>query len=210
MTTRTRRQTQIIEESLALINEEGMEGLTYRNLSERFGISIPAFYRHFASKADVLLSVLDYLGDVSRSVYQSAQETGTDPLHRLERVLVGYAEQFAANSALTAVLFPDVIGGSKREFQQSVLEHMSQNHKRLTVLLADGMSAGLVRTDIPAERWALVIMAVLRLEVTQWRLDGRRTDLVARVTALWADLQKILRPAEARTGRTDGRESQAQ
>ncbi len=192
MTTRTTRQTQIIEESLALIAEEGMEGLTYRNLSERFGISIPAFYRHFPSKADILLNIIDYLDEVSLGVYDSAQAAGSDPLDTLGLVLMGYAEQFSRNAALTAVLFPDVIGGNKHELQEGVLRRMGENHRRLTDLVADGIAAGLVRADVPPERWALLVMAALRLEVTLWRLEGRRTDLTAGVAALCSHLKKIL------------------
>lgn len=192
MTTRTTRQTQIIEESLALIAEEGMEGLTYRNLSERFGISIPAFYRHFPSKADILLNIIDYLDEVSLGVYDSAQAAGSDPLDTLGLVLMGYAEQFSRNAALTAVLFPDVIGGNKHELQEGVLRRMGENHRRLTDLVADGIAAGLVRADVPPERWALLVMAALRLEVTLWRLEGRRTDLTAGVAVLCSHLKKIL------------------
>ncbi|MBN1631484.1 MAG: TetR/AcrR family transcriptional regulator [Thermoleophilia bacterium] len=194
MIAQTARQIQIIEESLALIAEQGMEGLTYRNLSERFGMSIPAFYRHFASKAEVLLGIIDYLNVISLDVYETAQETGSDPLDRLRLVLMGYAKQFSDNGALAALLFPDAIGGDKRELHESVLEHMGENRTRLTGLLADGIDAGLVRADVSAERWAFVVMGSLRLEVTQWRLDGRRTDLVKRVASLWNDLEKILRP----------------
>jgi len=190
---RTTRQTEIIEESLSLIAEHGMEGLTYRNLSERFGISMPAFYRHFSSKADVLLGIMDYLNEVSLQIFEVAHETGVDALDRLRLVLMGYAKQFSNNSALAAVLFPDMIGAGKDDLRASVLEHMSENRVRLAGLLDEGMATGLVRTDVSAERWAFVVMGSLRLEVTQWRLDGRRTDLIKRVASLWKDLEKILR-----------------
>jgi len=177
-----------------LIAEHGMEGLTYRNLSERFNISMPAFYRHFPSKADVLLGIMEYLNEVSLEIFEEARKTGVDALDTLRLVLMGYAKQFSKNRALAAVLFPDMIGEGRDDLRGSVLEHMSENRVRLTALLAEGMATGLVRTDVPAERWAFVVMGSLRLEVTQWRLDGRRTDLVKRVASLWKDLEKILRP----------------
>lgn len=198
---RTQRQTQIIEESLALIAEHGMEGLTYRNLSERFGISMPAFYRHFPSKADVLLGIMEYLDEVSLGVFLTAQEMGVNALDRLRLVLMGYAQQFSKNTALTAVLFPDLIGEGRRELQDCVLRHMDENRVRLTDLLTDGMAAGLVRTDVSPERWAFVVMGSLRLEVTQWRLNGKKTDLVGRVAFLWNDLAKILKPPEPQRDR---------
>jgi len=196
---RTPRQDEIIHESLALIAEHGVEGLTYRHLSERFGISVPAFYRHFASKADILAGILDYLQEVSRGVFESAEPSGSDALDRLRLVLTGYAQRFAEDGGLAAVLFADEIGGTDRALQERVLLHMDENRDRLTALLSDAAAAGLVRPDVPAKRLAFVTMASLRLEVARWRLGGRTTDLVAAVAALWADLEVILRPPRGLT-----------
>ena len=191
---RTARQEEIVQESLALIAERGMQGLTYRNLSARFGITVPAFYRHFASKADIVRAVIEYLQEVSEEVFRDAEAGGIDPLDALRLVLLGYARRFAANGGLAAVLFPDEVGGHDHELQQRILRHMEENQDRLVRLIDDGIAAGLVRSDLPTPRVAFFAMASLRLEVTRWRLDGRTTDLVARVEALWADLEVIIRP----------------
>lgn len=191
---RTARQNEIIEGSLALMAAHGMEGLTYRNLSERFGISVPAFYRHFPSKNDILLAIMEYMEEISLDLFMSAEAEGTDPLDRLRLVLTGYARLFSDNSGLAEVLFPDRIGESKHELVDSVLHFMGENERRLTALLADGQDVGLVRADISASRWALLLMASLRLAVTRWRLRRRETDLVKEIVALWADLELVLRP----------------
>ncbi|MCD4664213.1 MAG: TetR/AcrR family transcriptional regulator, partial [Bacteroidales bacterium] len=41
------RQQQIIEESIKIIDEKGIQGLTIKNLSKAIGISEPGIYRHF-------------------------------------------------------------------------------------------------------------------------------------------------------------------
>jgi len=198
VTPRTTRQDEIIHEALALVAEHGIEGLTYRNLSERFGISVPAFYRHFASKADILLGIIEYLQEVSVGVFESAEASGVDALDRLRLVLTGYAQRFAEDGGLAAVLFADEIGGTDRALQERVLLHMEENRERLTALLAEGAAAGLVRSDVPAKRWAFVVMGSLRLEVARWRLGGRSTDLVEAVALLWADLEVILGPPQVK------------
>jgi AcrR family transcriptional regulator len=189
---RTVRQTEIIEESLRLVAEFGMEGLTYRNLSERFGISVPAFYRHFASKTDILLAIIEYFREKGARSFEEAQVQGSDPVEMVGLGIMGHARLFAEQSGLTAVLFPEEIGGTNREVQQAVLDIIQGNHKKITSLLTQAAARGLVRTDIPPERLASVLMASLRLTVTLWRLGDRQTDLVAEVAALWGSLRQLI------------------
>jgi len=192
---RTARQDEIIHEALGLISEQGLHGLTYRHLSERVGVSVPAFYRHFASKAEILEATVDYLQEVSAGVFDHAEECGTDALDSLRLILLGYAERFAANQGLAAMVFPDEVGSGDHGLQGRVLLHMEENQRRLKALITGGVAAGLIRPDIPPERWAFIVMGSFRLLVTKWRLDGHTTDLVAGVHGLWRDLEVIIRPS---------------
>lgn len=194
MPARTARQDEIIQEALSLISEQGLHGLTYRNLSERIGVTVPAFYRHFPSKADILEATVDYLQEVSGGVFDHAEQQGTDPLDSLRLILLGYAERFAANQGLAAMVFPDEVGSGDHGLQRRVLLHMEENQKRLKALVVAGVAEGLIRPDIPPERWAFIVMGSFRLLVTKWRLDDHTTDLVAGVHALWRDLDVIIRP----------------
>ena len=55
----TERQIEIIEAALELITEKGIQGMTIKNLSKKIGITEPAIYRHFVSKTEILLSILN-------------------------------------------------------------------------------------------------------------------------------------------------------
>jgi AcrR family transcriptional regulator len=193
---RSARQTEILEESLAIVAESGMEGLTYRNLSERLGISIPAFYRHFQSKTDILLGIIDYFRELSLETFREAEARGVDDVDRLRLFLNGHAHLFSEKSGLVAVLFPEEMGGTRREVRASVLKAMAENRERLTTLMAGGVAAGLLRSDVSPERLAFFLMGSLRLSVTLWRLSERETDLVQEVDAMWRDLERLIRQPE--------------
>jgi len=49
----TKRQTQIIQASVAIIATKGIQGLTMKKIAASIGISEPAIYRHFASKNEI-------------------------------------------------------------------------------------------------------------------------------------------------------------
>ena len=55
----TERQNQIIEESIKLIHNQGIQGMTIKNISNAIGLTEAAIYRHFKSKDEILSTILD-------------------------------------------------------------------------------------------------------------------------------------------------------
>ena len=58
MTPRTPRQEELLDIALDLAREVGLGGLTVRRLAERAGFTEAALYRHFPSKAALLLALM--------------------------------------------------------------------------------------------------------------------------------------------------------
>src|SRR5690606_33516948 len=56
----TDRQIEIMEAATARIHTYGIQNLTIKNLAVDIGLSEPALYRHFKSKNDILLGLLNY------------------------------------------------------------------------------------------------------------------------------------------------------
>ncbi len=65
----TERQKEIISVSLELISEKGIQGLTIKNLSKKIGVTEPAIYRHFDSKTEILISILDFFKKNSAQIF---------------------------------------------------------------------------------------------------------------------------------------------
>ncbi|MBN1948990.1 MAG: helix-turn-helix transcriptional regulator, partial [Candidatus Cloacimonetes bacterium] len=53
------RQQQIVNTAIRIIAGQGIQHLTTKNLAGAIGISEAALYRHFSSKHEILLAVLD-------------------------------------------------------------------------------------------------------------------------------------------------------
>lgn len=55
----TKRQQEIIWSAVHLIDENGIQGLTIKNLSARIGFTEAAIYRHFKSKGEILSAIIN-------------------------------------------------------------------------------------------------------------------------------------------------------
>ncbi|HUX53526.1 MAG TPA: TetR/AcrR family transcriptional regulator, partial [Williamwhitmania sp.] len=63
------RQTQIKRAVLDIIHSDGLKNVSTRMLSQRIGISEATIFRHFASKQDIILSIIsdvqkDFIGSL--------------------------------------------------------------------------------------------------------------------------------------------------
>jgi AcrR family transcriptional regulator len=93
-----------VTSALAVLAEQGVTGLTTRNVARRAGASVPAVYEVFGDKAGLVREVFfegfRMLGDAL-----AALPPEDDPLDALERVAEGYRAFVVANPVLAQVMF---------------------------------------------------------------------------------------------------------
>jgi AcrR family transcriptional regulator len=117
----------LVEASFALIRETGSLEPSVASIVERAGLSNQAFYRHFHSKDELLLGVLDegfrllasYLAHRVEQANGAEEKIRAWTLGVLEQALQGEAaaatRPFAVSRARLAELFPDEVEASERE-----------------------------------------------------------------------------------------------
>jgi AcrR family transcriptional regulator len=98
------RKGQIVNATLELVAEYGVEGATLARMAERVGVTVPAIYAHFASKREVLLATLDLVFERIRAIHQSS--TQANALDRLREIGRHHTTLIASKSdSLIAALF---------------------------------------------------------------------------------------------------------
>jgi AcrR family transcriptional regulator len=80
-------QQSVVAAALAILDAEGIEGLTIRRLAAECGVQGPSLYHHFASKDDIL-------GAIVETIFS---EIDLDQIRGdWEQILTGYAQQWRA------------------------------------------------------------------------------------------------------------------
>jgi AcrR family transcriptional regulator len=65
--------TKIVKAAIALANEDGLDGVTIRQLSKRLGYTTMAVYRHITSREELILLMIDNaLGDPPSSIQDAS------------------------------------------------------------------------------------------------------------------------------------------
>jgi AcrR family transcriptional regulator len=95
----------LLDEALATIRAEGVEGLTLREIGTRVGVSRTALYRHFADKRALLAAVATEGFRTLRQQLVTAWESGGRGAAALDAMGVAYVRFAVANPAYYRVMF---------------------------------------------------------------------------------------------------------
>src|SRR3982751_2385230 len=102
----------LLQEALATIRTEGVEGLTLREIGTRLGVSRTALYRHFADKDALLEAVATEGFRTLRQELLGAWEAGGHGLAGFDQMGVAYVRFAVANPSHYRVMFGKFVAPS--------------------------------------------------------------------------------------------------
>ena len=173
----TERQTQIIEASIEIISQKGIQGLTIKNLSKKIGISEPAIYRHFDSKTDILLTILNNFKEMATFLGGLMKGNNGSATEKIEFMFSRIIEVFSETPSLISVIFSEEIFKNEDILKKKIVEIMDMNENIIEQIITQGQEKGEVRSDIDCNNLALIVMGSLRFRVKQWDLKDYSGNL---------------------------------
>ncbi len=81
------RREQLLDTAVSLFAERGFAGTTTANLAREAGVTEPIIYRHFRSKKDLFIAVIERAGRTTLSLWEEELESAKDPAQRLRRLI---------------------------------------------------------------------------------------------------------------------------
>jgi AcrR family transcriptional regulator len=188
------RQTEIIEKSIEIIANKGIQGLTIKNLSKEIGISEPAIYRHFASKVDILLAILDSFNQMSEMFSDIMETFEGSAIEKIRFMFSKMIDVFSETPSLVSVIFSEEIFKNETVLKNQVIEIQNRNQKTVEMIIDKGKKEKNVRTDVDNGSLALIIMGSLRLLVKNWNLNAYGFCLQKEGKKLIHSIDLILKP----------------
>ena len=173
------RKAEILDTALALAFEGGPNRVTTVAIAQRLGLTQPAIYRHFRSKADLWHAITDHLGSaVAGNIADATQGEGS-PLDRLRALVLGHLELVRRTPALPEIMLARDPGSSDAVVRVAMQARMADFQRTLTGLVGAAQAEGQLRADIAAPDIATLIMGVLQSLVLRLLLSRDPTALVS-------------------------------
>lgn len=150
-------RAQILAEACDLYLAEGMDGFSMRRVARRVGVTAPALYRHFESKEQLLVEVVNEAYRTLIRYLQRALEAPT-PVKRFGRAGAAYLDFALEQPRLYQVLYasPEIIGMDLPEETAAHARALSQFWRDR---VRECIDAGLLRSELTPEEVACTMWA---------------------------------------------------
>lgn len=189
----TDRQIEIMEAATAIIDKSGIQNMTIKNLATDIGLSEPALYRHFNSKNDILLGLLEYFkAEMKGRLNSVGSVEGSTPGDVLRQIFKLQLQAFSAKPAIVSVIFAEGIFHFDEALSGKVSEIMSLMHDYVRNNIKKGQSSGKYSTLINQAILTTIITGGMRMAVLKWRLSGHKANLVKDGMAVLEGILKMI------------------
>ena len=188
---RTVRQIELLEAAVSIVAEEGFSRLTIRKVAAAVGVTEPAVYRHFSSKLDLLIAIIEDLQEAIAPLFRRIAEGAETPEDLFGGFVAGLFSVLNENPAFAPLVFSEEAFHAEPELRPLLFRMMSSNLDILAGALAKMQGNGVIRSDADASELALMTMGSIRLTITRVHLsDGsiKLADQTGRLADLLANL----------------------
>lgn len=173
----TERQTQILNSSMELIANKGIQGFTIKNLSKKIGITEPAIYRHFESKTDILNTILNNFKEMIAMITSMLAGTDGIAIDKISLMFSKLLEIFNEQPTIISVMFSEEIFKNELSLKNNICEIQDLLQINLENILETGQANGNIRRDIDKNILALMLMGSFRLLAKRWDSSSHKFNL---------------------------------
>lgn len=176
------RARRLVDAARALTAESRSSGFTVADVAAGAGISLRSFYRHFSSKDDLLLALLEEEAQLGARLLEETLTSGAGPLERLRGYVVGLVGFVAAESGYASLLVREQLALGERHSPE-MRAALAPLVDLLDVELAAAAAAGDIR---PVDRHdTIIVFSLILSHVHATILFTPGQDMTKAAERLW-------------------------
>lgn len=185
------RKADIVAATLSLADRIGPDRLTTNHVAREVGVTQAAIFRHFPTKADLWAAVGDALSQRLTLAWDEALAANGTPAIRLRTMIRTQLQQIEGCPALPAILHSRELGVDNAALRESCRSLVVRFQGHLAANLQVLAEAGVLRSDLPPEDAAALLVFLVQGLAIRWTLGARNFALVDEGLRLF-DLQLAL------------------
>jgi len=162
----------LILSTIEVINEQGLQGLTTREVAKRQGISESTIFKHYKSKNELILAVLEYFSQYDQAIIESLGLKEFKPIEAIIYFVEAYVTYYENYPEITAIT--QSYEGLMRESELSGVAQkiFAKRVNTIRSLIENAKREKAIPKDVDPESLADLIIGLERVVVLRWRFDN--------------------------------------
>ncbi len=178
---------------MAIISEEGLHNLVMVKIAKRVGVTDAALYKHFSSKDEMLLFMIE---DLENSMtHRLIERVGhiQDPVDRLYHLLGFQLEFIEQNKGMPRIIFSESLQQQNQRIKEKITNLLNNYLHIIQEFLQSGKDSGRVGKETDIEAASAIFLGMIQSSVIFWTLSDFSYSLRERQDPLWQEFSKIIR-----------------
>lgn len=182
------RKEEIILTTIDLIDELGIANVSIKEIAKREKVTDAALYRHFHSKEEIFLGVLEYYMKYDEYIFHTLKEQEKPVREKVAGYFRLYAEYFENYPAITSILGMYQILLYQPEFEKIIRRIIEKKTSFLTELFAAGIQKGEFNDNAVLNNMVFVFMGTFEKIIYMWRLNRYQFSIKERTEEIIEEL----------------------
>jgi AcrR family transcriptional regulator len=191
------RSSQFLAAAMELLEETGDVEFTVANIVERSNLSLRAFYQHFGSKDELLLSLFEELVTQFTDDLAAQLDDIDDPFDRLEAYVRGFLDRAHASRPFGGRAWTIYQMRLAADRPGDYAKSIARQVEVLTSIVEHGRERKAFRSDLPAMTMTLLINSTLvsmaQMDVFEIKSSGDPIE----ADQIWAWCRRAVTPDAA-------------
>ncbi|NOZ00383.1 MAG: TetR/AcrR family transcriptional regulator [Deltaproteobacteria bacterium] len=187
------RKRQIAQAALKIIAEQGLGKFTTSAIAREVGLSEGALFRHFKSKDEIVLAVIDAIED---ELTQGFPPPGDDPLERLGTLIRQRLDFLSKNPCFVRLIFSDQLAqASGEEGVRRIRAIQTGTMDFIRRCLKQARKSGQIRDDLSVDELTVIVFGAVFGAANRELYENTIPKAAARNMSkrLWPTLETLIR-----------------
>ncbi len=189
------RQKEIVSAARKIIVKNGSEHVTVRKIAREIGITEGAVYRHFKSKREILILLVEdiestLIGDIENHYSEQADTVST-----LEKIVLEHMSAVEQKKGIAFQIIAEIISLGDKKLNHKLHDVINGYIERIKLILSEGITAGQIRSDIDVDAAARLFFSMTQGLVNIWALSQNSVSLEKEYKPVWNTFVQAIIPS---------------
>jgi len=153
-----KRRQQLLDTAAVLFAERGFAGATTAEIARSAGVTEPIIYRHFASKKDLFIALIDRTGEETLRLWRQQLSAAADPADRLRRLIGANPMVSNKGRGVYRVVVQAMTEIADDEIRASLTKHLTTLHEFMSDEVLRAQDLGFVSKRFSPEITAWMLL----------------------------------------------------